>query len=90
MKQKSSQYIEIKQEIVKEIFNRDGLQIYYNKEDNDFWMRKFHYSQSLYYVSDMIKFKIPECNNCKYFSVCMIIKYRNNFYGETKHCKHFK
>lgn len=89
MKQKSSQYIEIKQDIVKEIFNRDGLHIYYNKEDDDFWMRKSYHSKSLFYISDMIKFKTPECNNCKYFSVCIIIQYRNNFYGETKHCKHF-
>lgn len=89
MKQKSSQYIEIKQEIVKEIFDRDGLQMYYNKKDGYFRMKKSH-NNNLFYVSDMVKFKIPECNNCKYFSVCMIIQYRKNFYGETKHCKHFK
>ena len=89
MKQINSQYIEIKQEKIKEIFNRDGLKMYYNKKDGYFRIRKTNNIKNLFYVSDMVKFKKPGCNKCKYFSACMIIQYNDNFYGETKHCKHF-
>lgn len=82
--------IEINPEIVKQIFSREGIKIYYDKEDDGFWQRKWFHSTSNYFIDDMSKFKVKECSDCKYFSICMIIEYKGKFYNNKCNCKYIK
>ena len=75
--------IEINQDIVKQIFSREGIKIYYDKEDDGFWQRKWFHSTSIFFIDDMSKFKVKECSDCKYYSICMIIEYKNKFSKEN-------
>lgn len=82
--------IEINPEIVKQIFSREGIKIYYDKEDDGFWQRKWFHSTSIFFIDDMSKFKVKECSDCKFFSICMIIEYKNKFYNNEHNCKYIK
>ena len=82
--------IEINKEIVKQIFSREGIKIYYDKEDDGFWQRKWFHSTSIFFIDDMSKFKVKECSECKFFSICMIIEYKNKFYNNEHNCKYIK
>ena len=82
--------IEINKEIVKQIFSRESIKIYYDKDDDEFWYKKWFHSKDFYFIGDMSKFKVKECSNCKYFSICMIIEYKGKFYNNKCNCEYIK